>query len=289
MGVDGYRDRGAVVILSWQLGPFFVAADLILVGGWMGRDRWRAAVSGHPRAVGAVGIALAGALAVYVLYGVAAHAFHSTFGFAPLAGGLRAGVDQLGVTLRQAVGAFGVFLQVNIPPVLYLGWWALVIGACAVALFTAEPRDRTVLSLAIGAAIAFPIVFYAWVQRHTGFGMQGRYALPVLAVIPMLGGEVAERARRPASTHGASLLVGVAIAVVAVAQLAAWWINARQTAGAPNAHWFLSHAVWSPPLAWWPWTLLVLLGTGALLGAAVTHIWSSRGLASRITVSEPIS
>lgn len=281
---------GAVAVLSWQLGPFFVALDLILVGVLMGRDRCRAVLSARPRAVGAVGVVLVGALALYVLYGAAADAFHSTLGFTPIVGSLRSGLGQLGLTLRQAVGGFGFFLQVSIPAILYLVWWALVVGACAVALFVAQRRDRTVFLLAIAGALIFPVIFYAWAQRRTGFGMQGRYAVPVLVVIPMLAGELAERGGRPLRAAWLSLFTGGAIGVVAIAQLAAWWTSARQTAGAPNAHWFISHAVWSPPLTWWPWTLLVVLGTCAVLGAGVTQTRASRGLAHgrrRITVGEP--
>jgi uncharacterized membrane protein YjdF len=121
------------------------------------------------------------------------------------------------------------------------------------------------LSLVTFLALLFPVVFYAWVFRHTGFGLQARYVMPLLALIPLLGGELMFRSRERLPRGAVHLLPGVAIAVVAGFQLFAWWINARDWAGKPNAVWFLSGPQWSPPQGWLPWTIAALLGTAMLL------------------------
>ncbi len=44
-------------------------------------------------------------------------------------------------------------------------------------------------------ALAFPVLFYAWVDRFTGFGLQGREVLPALMLIPLVAGEIISRHR----------------------------------------------------------------------------------------------
>jgi len=102
--------------------------------------------------------------------------------------------------------------------------------------------------------------------------LQGREVLPVIALIPLVAGEIVYRHRaswpqRPA----ASLLLGGTIAVIALLQGYAWWYSARVAAGQPRAILFYAHAVWSPPLGWLPWVALAALGTVALLGFAATE------------------
>jgi hypothetical protein len=119
-----------------------------------------------------------------------------------------------------------------------------------------DRRDRLVVSTITILALAFPILFYAWIDRFTGFALEGREILPVLQLIPLAAGEVVYRRRsaiidrRPARPA----LVG-AIALMAAFQGYGWWDDVS----------FVSGAAWKPPLGWVPWGVLASLGTLALL------------------------
>jgi hypothetical protein len=68
-------------------------------------------------------------------------------------------------------------------------------------------------------------------------------------------------------------MLPVVIALLAIFQLMAWWINARASSGTYDA-WlgFLNHPAWSPPLGWWPWTTLAVVGVTVLVGVAVQEL-----------------
>ena len=51
-------------------------------------------------------------------------------------------------------------------------------------------------------------------------------------------------------------------------QLVAWWTNARRFAvGMRGPRWFLPSAEWSPPLGWWPWLVLAIVGVCLLIAS----------------------
>jgi hypothetical protein len=115
-------------------------------------------------------------------------------------------------------------------------------------------------------ALGFPVVFYAWVDRFTGFEVQGREVLPLLMLIPLVAGEVVHRRRMAiASSRAARVTLGCAVVGVGAFQAYAWWFNARAMAGTPHAIRFYAHAVWSPPGTWTPWIVIAALGAVALV------------------------
>lgn len=276
---------GAVSILAWQLGPVFVLVDLVVFALLIGGGGLAALAGRDRRTVWATGASLGAALAIYLAYGISSGALHSQVGFLPILGSVHAGVDALGPALRHAVGAFGL-LTVKLPLSMYVIWWALVAGLALGSFALAPRRSRAVFLVSAIGALVFPALFYAWVYRHSGFGLQGRYVLPVLALIPLLSGELLERAvgrgDAPVSATDResgtgrescrSAVLRTAIVGIAAFQLVAWWINARASAGRPDAIFFQHHPPWSPPLGWWPWTAaaaagtLLLAGAGALIG-----------------------
>jgi hypothetical protein len=224
---------------------------------------------------------LALATALFTAYGIASGVLHSSASFTPLVSSLHAGVDQLGPTLREAVGGFGK-LTSNLPTFLPLLWGLGVLAMLGAALIRGDRRERVVLTLTFAAALGFPVFFYAWSQRPTGFGMQGRYALPLLALVPMVAGEVLDGrvstfgrsgVLRPGTTtaghsRNPPRAIAIAIAAIGIFQLAAWWINADHWAGTSAGGLVLDHASWTPPLGWSPWLALAALGASALLAAA---------------------
>ncbi len=262
---------GATLVLSEHLGPAFALVDSVLVAALLGGTGLRALLAEHGRGVAGVGLGLGAALGLYVAYGVSAGLFHSHIDFSPLRSSLHMGLVQLGPVIHDGVGVFGG-LTIRLPAALYWIWWLLVLVIVGVALRGARHRERLVVGLAALVLVAFPVLLYAGVYRSTGFGMQGRQVLPVLALLPLLAGESISRSGRRATQRRGRWLAAGAVGAIAVFQMTAWWINARTAAGEPRAFWFLGHPAWSPPLGWWPWTALTLAGTLVLLGAAIRQL-----------------
>jgi hypothetical protein len=262
---------GAVAILSWQLGPVFVTADVLLGVALLGRAGRRALREvGRRRAV-STALVLCAAAAAYVIYGIASGVAHAHFGIQPIRASLHGGRAQLGPVLRDSVGTFGS-LTVHLPAGAYWVWWLLVLGILAAALKLGSSRERRLLTAVVVLALAFPVLFYAWVYRFSGNGLQGRYVLPELMLIPLMAGEVLQRhLDRYALRRWSALVFGAAVTVVAVFQLFAWWINASSAAGAPHTIGFFAHASWQPPLGWLPWVVMAVVAAGALFAFAVSQ------------------
>lgn len=260
---------GAVSILAWQVGPVFVTAALALGVALLGRQGLRSIRPSRPLRLSA--LVFITATGLYLAYGLSSGVFHSTFGITPIWKRVREGLDQLPPVLQHAVGSFGS-LTVPLPLAADWLWWGMVIALVVAALYVSSRRERLVLLAAMVLALLFPVLFYAWVYRFTGFGLQGRYVLPVLSLIPLLAGEFIRRAA--AATQPAPLFrrsLGLAIAIIALFQGYAWWINARFSAGAPHAIRFYAHALWSPPLGWGLWIALAVLAMALLIGIVLTQ------------------
>jgi hypothetical protein len=189
-------------------------------------------------------------------------------------------MTQLGYVLRDSVGNFGS-LRVHLPLGIDWLWWLLVAGLIVAALWRCPTRERVVLAATVVLGLAFPVLFYAWVYRFSGYGLQGRYTLPVLILIPMLAGELLHRragadARSRPRTVSTRVAVSAVVAVIAGVQLYAWWYDARAAADALGTIRFYAHAAWSPPLGWGPWIAVAALGALCLLLAAVEGLRAAR-------------
>jgi ABC-type multidrug transport system fused ATPase/permease subunit len=270
-----------VATLSWQLGPVFVLIDLVLVAVAAGPKGMRTLSRAHATQIRWVLVAVAMALGLFLGYGFASGALHSSFSLFPLIQSLREGAHQLKPVLRQAVGEFGA-LTIPLPSAAYWVWWLLVVCLIGSAVAMAKRRERWVIASVVAVAAAFPALFYAWIYRGTGFGLQGRYMLPVLVLPPLVAGEVIRRHDARIPLRIARWLAPAVLALIASFQLFAWDVAARNAAGTPHSVWFISHASWHPPLGWWPWASLAILGTAALLAAAATGA-GSRSSVSKVT------
>jgi hypothetical protein len=255
---------GAVTVMSWQLGPLFALIDIVVFGLLVGRRMLAETFRRHAPRLGATALVLFSALVLYALFVAAANEANTTVALDHL-GDLHSGFNTLPDVLEQSVGVFGR-LDVPVPSAVEIIWYALAGGSAVLAFAVATRRERLLLLGACALAVLVPTLYEAFVQIHTGFGLQGRYVLPVLIALPLLSAEIL-RARAPAPTGPAA---AGAIAALAGLQLVAWWVNARSSAGHPGSIWFLSHAVWSPPLGWWPWLVLALAGAALLALSALT-------------------
>ena len=265
---------GAVTVLSWQLGPVFAAMDLLLLLVLLGPSGTRELYARYVRPFSLTVLVLGAALAVFLAYGVISGVMHATVsvGIAP---GLRLGVRQLGLVLREWVGVFGQE-TIRMPAAMYGAWWLALGGLLVVAGWLGTRRDRVVLAGVTLLALAFPVVFYAWVYRFTGFGLQGRYVIPALSVITLVAGEIISRSRNSASPHLSAWAAVAGVCAVATFQLIAWWVAASHAASSAATFWFVNHATWTPPLGWWPWTVVAVTATLGTAGCATILIVRQR-------------
>ena len=263
-----FAAAGAAVVLSWQLGPVFAGASLaiglLLVGRRGALDLWR----GARRAVLSAFGVLAVALALFVIYGLASGLLHSNFHISPIGLGLRLGWDQLGAVLKDAVGNFGI-LSIPLPMAVRWVWWLLALALIGGALWLGTNAERRLMAAVSVLALAFPVLLYAWSYRFTGFGMQGRYVLPILCGVPLLAGEIVRRHWDVVADSAVGRLVPAAVlTVVAIVQVYAWWYDASHVAGTPGKLRFYSGAGWSPPGGWVIWIIAALGGAAAMLVCA---------------------
>jgi hypothetical protein len=269
---------GVIAILSWQLGFVFVGLDLLAAAAIV-----LARMSAAPLAVGlrrpVLGLlgALGGAVVLYVLYTVSAGSPSTTIALEHI-GDLHSAVNQLRSVFEEAVGTFGQ-LTVPLPGAVRYLWSLLALALVLTAGLRGTARERIVLLGVAVTALLFMVLFDALVYRHTGFGLQARYVLPVLMMVPLLAGEILHE-RPPVQATVARILAAGAITILAVLQLAAWWVNAAASAGRPRTSFFPTHAAWSPPLGWGPWLAGAVIGCLLLVAggwsAGLADIASSR-------------
>lgn len=262
---------GAVAMLAGPIGLEFAVFELVVFALVLGRRGVRDLfLKADGRVLVGSGATLLAAAALSLVYTRAA-GFSATVGFTPFMGALRQGVDQLPGVLRDAVGTFGA-LNVPLPPAAHWIWWLFVVGLIAAAMWLGSRRERWLVAIVTLLGLAFPVLFYAWVDRFSGFGLQGREVLPVLMMIPLVAGEVVYRHRdRIAPLPSARLALVSAIAFVAAFQGYAWWYDASHVTNAPGSIDFFRHVDWIAPMGWQFWIAVAALGTAALLAFATTE------------------
>ena len=271
----GLAVSGAAAILAGPIGLELAIMVLVLFAALLGRqglEQLRAISGRWPVRIAALTLVTGAVLALVYSYvgGFGA----PTFRISPIGEGLHQGLIVMKPVLKGAVGIFAS-LTIFLPLAAYWIWWLMVLGVVGGALWLGDRRQVLVTSLVTILALAFPLLFYAWVERFTGFPLQGREVIPALALIPLVAGEVVSRhSPALADRRFAQPALGGVIALIAAFQAYAWWHAAHSGAAASGTFWFFSHAAWSPPAGWFVWFLSAALGTVALLAFA-----SSEGFA----------
>jgi hypothetical protein len=259
---------GAALALTRTAGPLWVVLLLGLALALTGPARaWRLARGGG-RAAALLGAAVAGAVVLNRAWEwahgpdtrVSLVAFRSVVGDS---------IDHATRSLPELVGGLGA-LEYDLPLMVYVAWFAALALVVAAALRAGRRRERATLATALLAAAVLPPLFYIAFSRHTGFGLQGRHLLPVLAAVPLLAGEIAWRAEARLSALEARLLALALPVAVAACHAVAFHANARRSAvGTDGPVAFLAEADWTPPLGWVPWLLVAVAGAALLAAPAI--------------------
>jgi hypothetical protein len=275
---------GATLALSRSASPAWLVLALLVAVGWSGprafAHRWANALA--PRVVAGVLI-----LAVVLnrtwegLYGARVSPDTSD-----LHAGLFAGAHEWWRSLTDLVGKFG-YLEVKLPLIVPLAWFALVLALFASACLLCSRRQRLLLALTLALGLLGPVAFYALFIRPTGFGLQGRHVLPGLVVLPLLAGEALYSNRASANAGRLGMLAVTVPVACALMQLVAWYVNAKRYAvGGSGPEWFLGRAAWSPPAGWWIWLATAALASACLGTVAfVAPGRTGMTLARRLSVS----
>lgn len=257
---------GAVLALSRTLGPAYlvvIALAALSIGGH--RPAWEF-LRGRGRPAIAALAAIAVAIGLNRVW-ERAHGAEATTGFANLRAVLDEAVGEWWRASSELVGKFG-YLEYRLPWIAYVAWFAAGFALVAVALLAGRRRERLALAAVLAAALLLPMVMWIYAIRQTGFGLQGRYVLPALVVVPLIAGELVrahaaelgERLRR-------GLVTAIPLVAAAVHLVAFYWAARRAAVGTDGPLVFLGDSGWSPPLGWVPWLVLALLGSAALAGA----------------------
>jgi len=198
------------------------------------------------------------------------------FDLTPLRSSVFAGLVQLQYALREQIGVFN-YLEVVLSPLAYALWGALAVALGVTALLLGTRRERILVLISLGIALALPVFLFAATVRHTGFSLQGRYVLAFSIVVPLLAGEILVRRYERLRALEAEQIFILFAAGAGLVQLVAWWTNAQRFAvGVGGRQWFLSSAEWSPPLGWWPWLILAAGGASLLSVGAIVDWRQSR-------------
>lgn len=277
---------GVLLALSRPLGPVWIAFDLAVSLALLGT---RAAAA---RLARGGTIALASAIAVFVAialnrYWEATYEPHIVFTPLPGLDVLHAGAQDLNSILGEFIGNFG-YLNIPLSPTLEWLWALATVVLLGLAVSVGRATARIAIAGSVLIAVAFPIYLFAASLRFTGFGLQGRYTLPIAVVIPIVAAEALRRGRARLPPALPPALLAVVALIAGAVQLIAWWTNARRYAvGAGGPTWFLGVAQWSPPIGWLVWATVAVVASLLLAffwieprAAAPRRIFAARRLRS---------
>lgn len=269
----GLGVSGVLLAASRTLGPLWVAVDVVVVVAAHGLQRtWHVVRPAGSRAFWASSAVV---LAVTLSMGweIVVQP-HGSLDSVALRDTLRLSYGDLHRVLGELVGVFGS-LDAVMPAYAYALWWVMLAVLCVAALWVGRWRQRVVMVALAAGIIPLTLGIAALNLAQTGFGMQGRYVLPLAVGLPLLAGEVLVRCppgQRPVRSEHLSLerlLVPFALVAGGV-QTVAWYANARRSAiGTDGSWWFISSSEWAPRTGWYPMLALAALAPAIALVLAV--------------------
>jgi hypothetical protein len=253
---------GAVTALTWALGPLFVGFGLLLLSGLLGRSGVRELLHTRGRHISMCAAALVSALALYVAWSLAMGRTHGGLELSPLLPSPAQAIREFSLVLDQALGAVG-WINLYMPNTIYHPYVMTVVLSLLLAGWYADWRERVMLALVMIAALATPVLLQQWLLRPpSDQGVQGRYVIPVLVLVPLLSGHVLARHASSMSSMMSRYGAAIAVFLLSLTQVAALVDIARFEAGATTQN--VGHAHWTPPFGWGGWWLLTVLGGGSL-------------------------
>ena len=259
---------GLVLALSRSLGPLWIGllglVVMVLLGPAGTLRKLRSGRLPAAIAASAVIMGLIVSRAWETLYGPS-----TVFDLQPVEPTLAAAFGQAPAVLRQEVGVFG-YLDTYMPSASYLAWFLGIVGILGLGYLVGTRGERLAMAATTALAIAAPALLLGAVVRHTGFGVQGRHALPLAMSVPLLAGYVLGNRRPLLGGLKPRNLVAVVAGLAATVQIVAWLTNARRYAvGSNGPILFFQNPEWSPVGGWTIWFSLALCGATSIVAAGV--------------------
>lgn len=258
---------GALLAMSRSLGPVFVVAGVALAATAVGVKRSGEVLRrDRPAALRVTAVLAASALASLGWEIVVQPRPPRDIDTASR--WLSTSIGELPELVRHQIGVFG-WLDVNMPALAYNAWRLLLLALLGVASLVATRRHRRAIAATVVVSVLGAVGLSVAVVRQTGFGMQGRYILPLAVAVPLVAGEVALANRRFIERWSRWLPTG-ASTVAASVHLVGWYANARRNAvGITGPIAFVRSAEWVPPGGWPPWIAIAIAACAMLIAAAL--------------------
>lgn len=253
---------GALLASARTLGPLWVALDMSIVVVSQGlRRSWVVVRSAGSRAFWAFSAVVAG-VALSVSWELLVQP-RGTLDATTFKNAVRPSLEYLRPVFGELIGVFG-WLDSFLPAPVYVLWWTMLAILVSLALLAGTWRARAVL-IALTGGIAGLTLFIAVVNlAQTGFGMQGRYVLPIAVSVPLFAGEVLARDEQDRRLRHLERWLASLFLVAGGLQAVAWYANARRSALGTDGSWlFIGSSEWAPRTGWYP--LLVLVAAAVLI------------------------
>jgi hypothetical protein len=173
---------------------------------------------------------------------------------------VRTSLDRTPEYLRQMIGILG-WLDTRLPWFVYLLFAIVTAVALTGVVMARDTRLLTATALVAAGVIVVPIAVNVLAAGSAGLFWQGRYTLPLFAMLSVLGMSGWQRwlDRRPAEI-GRRVSVGIGVVVAScfvVAEVAAFWQMLRRfSVGASGKVWLDEPLPWRPSVA--PLTLIAI-------------------------------
>lgn len=265
---------GALLATARDLGVVWLSLHLAIFVAWIGiRPAWAAVRTGGRGAWLACSVVLASMAGGLLWQGSVQ--VRPPFRLGDFLDQMRPSFGFFLSAARQQIGVFGP-LDTVMPVIAYVAWICLALALFALAVLAAD-RQKMLLLLATTAAALGVTVALDAVQRTVGFGVQGRYLLPLAVAVPIVAGEIVVQGKRRLGWLGGRLANSGAAGVAGGVLFLGWYtIGRRYSVGLRGPLFFLEEAAWHPPLGWAAWGSLAALG--ALLIVLAAAVSPSRTL-----------
>jgi hypothetical protein len=142
------------------------------------------------------------------------------------------------------------YRDVWMPWVVYGAWGLVVTTMWFIALAFSKRRDTVILVCFTVVAVGLPIVSRGLAFPDIGNVWRGRYALPLLAGIPIFAGAITVRPNKQRAERSMRGFRNFGVVVIATVQLIVFFITLRRftvgTNGSMNPFGFLLDPTWAP-------------------------------------------
>ncbi|MDP8975707.1 MAG: DUF2142 domain-containing protein [Actinomycetota bacterium] len=271
---------GTLLATSRSLGPIWVVLAVVMVVTSSGvKHSWLVCRTAGKRSVWSLG-AVALAVVLSVTWAAVVEPGMSVTR-AAIRGAVLPSWQDIPSVFRQVIGTFGA-LETWMPEIAYKLWWSAGGALCVLALLLGSWRDRAVLVMVGAGSLGMTMLVSVVNMAVSGYGMQGRYVLPLLVAVPLLAGETVVRRRHRLPGMAQELLVAGLLVVAGTLNALGWYANARRSSIGIDGSWlFVTRSEWSPPGGWYPWLAMVGMATSVLMLHALQSVLARESHAYR--------